>query len=96
MLQVIDIWAPWCGPCKQMMPLIEDLATEYNVPDSQVQIQKVNADEDPVFVEKHGVKAIPTLLFIKNGEVVDKLIGSKSRADIVKTIEAHLIEDSSN
>ena len=89
MLQVIDVWAPWCGPCKQMMPLIEDLATEYNVPESQILIKKVNADEDPEFVQKYGVRAIPTLLFIKADEVVDKLIGAKTRIEIVQTIEKH-------
>lgn len=89
MLVVTDIWAPWCGPCKAMMPLIEELAAQYNVPDSQIQIKKVNADEDPDFVQKHDIRGIPTLIFEKNGEVVEKMVGGKPKSVIIEAIEKH-------
>lgn len=91
MLEVVDVWAPWCGPCKQMMPVIEDLASEYNVPDSKVNIKKVNADEDQDFVVKYGIRGIPTLLFMKDGEVVDKIVGATTRINIVKLIEQYSV-----
>jgi thioredoxin 1 len=87
MLKVIDVWAPWCGPCKMMMPTIEKLAQEFNVPDSQVEIIKINADENPEQVAKYQVRGIPTLLFEKDGEVVARLVGAKKESEIRETIK---------
>jgi thioredoxin 1 len=87
MLKVIDVWAPWCGPCKMMMPTIEKLAQEFNVPDSQVEIIKINADENPEQVAKYQVRGIPTLLFEKDGEVVARLVGVKKESEIRETIK---------
>ena len=75
MLKVIDFWAPWCGPCKVMMPVLESLTNEYNKPDSEVEIIKVNADEDPDLCRKYNIRSIPTMIFEKNGEVVKTLSG---------------------
>ena len=86
MLKVIDVWAPWCGPCKMMMPTIEKLAKEFNVEDSNVEILKINADENPDQVAKYQVRGIPTLLFEKDGEVVARLVGVKQEAEIRETI----------
>lgn len=87
MLKVIDVWAPWCGPCKMMMPTIERLAKEFNVEDSNVEILKINADENPEQVAKYGVRGIPTLLFEKDGEIVARLVGVKQEAEIRETIK---------
>ena len=86
MLKVIDVWAPWCGPCKMMMPTIEKLAKEFNVEDSNVEILKINADENPDQVAKYQVRGIPTLIFEKDGEVVARLVGVKQEAEIRETI----------
>lgn len=87
MLKVIDVWAPWCGPCKMMMPTIEKLAKEFNVPDSEVEIIKINADENPEAVAKYQVKGIPTLIFEKDDEVVARLVGVKQETEIRDTIK---------
>lgn len=87
MITVTDYWAPWCGPCKMMMPTIEKLAEEYNVPDSKVQIKKVNVDEDSEAAAKLGIRSIPTLVFEKNGDEVDRKSGSLPYEKIKEIIE---------
>lgn len=87
MLKVIDIWAPWCGPCKMMMPTIEKLAAEFNVPESNVTIEKINADDNPALVKQYGVMGIPTLIFEKEGEVVARFVGVKQEKEIREEIQ---------
>ena len=69
---LVDFWAPWCGPCLAMAPVIEELAKEY---EGRVKVAKVNVDESPVIAGKYGIKGIPTVLFFKNGKLVDTLTG---------------------
>ncbi|MEM1300037.1 MAG: thioredoxin [Pseudomonadota bacterium] len=76
---VVDFWAEWCGPCKQIGPALEELATEMG---EQVTIAKVNIDDSPNAPSKYGVRGIPTLLLFKDGEVVDKKVGAAPKRDI--------------
>ncbi|SET27930.1 thioredoxin [[Clostridium] polysaccharolyticum] len=71
-LIIVDLYADWCGPCKMLGPVIEQLAQEY---EGKVKIGKLNVDESPAIAQKYGVMTIPTVLFFKNGEVVHKIVG---------------------
>lgn len=85
-LVVIDFWAQWCGPCKALGPTIEEIATEY---DGQVVVGKCDVDENNDIAMQFGVMNIPMLVFVKNGELVDTLVGRVPKEDIVKKIEAN-------
>jgi thioredoxin 1 len=86
-LTVVDFWAPWCGPCLALGPTIEALATEY---DGIANIGKINVDENPNVSMTYGITSIPCIIFIKNGEVVDKQVGAVPKAVIEKKIVQHL------
>lgn len=84
---VIDFWATWCGPCRAVAPIVDELATEY---EGRVKIGKCNVDEEPDTSMEYGIRSIPTLLFFKNGELVDKQVGAGTKATIQAKIEALL------
>jgi thioredoxin 1 len=84
-LSVVDFWAEWCGPCRAIGPVIEELAKEY---DGKVKVGKVNVDHNPQVSMNYGITSIPAILFLKNGEVVYKLVGAQPKANFVKKIEA--------
>lgn len=76
-VSLVDFWAPWCGPCKMLSPVIDKLAEEY---EGKAKICKVNTDEEGNLAAKFGVRSIPTMFFIKDGEVVDQIIGAVSES----------------
>ncbi len=81
---VVDFWAPWCGPCKAIGPVIEELAGSYG---EQVKFTKCNVDDNPVTPGKFGIKAIPTLIFFKEGKVVDQITGMVAKSKLEDTIK---------
>jgi len=80
---VVDFWAEWCGPCRAIIPHIEALADEYA---GQVVIGKLNVDENDASCEKYGIRNIPTILFFKNGEIIDKQVGAISKDVLAKKV----------
>lgn len=86
-LVVLDFWAQWCGPCKMISPIVEELAEEFT---GKAVIGKVDVDANQELPMKYSVRSIPTLLFIKNGEVVDRQVGALSKDALKSKIEKHL------
>ncbi len=84
---LVDFWAEWCGPCKMIAPVLEELATEL---DGQLTIAKVDVDAEAALASQYGITAIPTLLVFKGGQIVDQMRGAKSKRAIRDTIEPHL------
>lgn len=80
---LIDFYADWCGPCKMMAPVIEEIAAEFA---GTVKVGKLNVDESPATAGKYRVMSIPTLLIVKNGEVVDTIVGAVSKAQVVEKL----------
>lgn len=84
---VVDFWAEWCGPCRMITPIIEELSKEY---DGKAVVGKVNVDENPEVAMKYGIRSIPTILIIKDGEVVEKQVGTTTKQVLADKIDAHL------
>ncbi len=82
---LVDFWAPWCGPCQMMGPVIEELAREYE--DKAVKIGKLNVDENPATAEKYGVMSIPTFKIFKGDQVIDEAIGAQPKAGLKEKID---------
>jgi len=85
---LLDFWAVWCGPCLRFAPVIEQIAKEYK---DKLKVCKLNVDEAPKIASSYGIMSIPTLAIFKNGEVVDKIVGALSKAELETAIKSHLI-----
>ena len=84
---VVDFWAEWCGPCRMVAPVVEELAAEYQ---GKVRFARMNVDENPTTPAKYGIMSIPTLILFKNGEAVDKIIGARSKDDFKRWLDSKL------
>lgn len=84
---LVDFWAPWCGPCKMIAPVVSELAEQF---EGKARIGKLNVDENKVTAAEYGVRSIPTLILFKDGEPVKQFVGVKPKSAFAKAIEAHL------
>jgi len=84
---LVDFWAPWCGPCRMVAPIVDELAGEY---DGKVKFLKLNTDDNVQTASRYGVRSIPTLMIFKNGEAVDHVIGFRPKSQLKQTIEKAL------
>ncbi|MDD3242922.1 MAG: thioredoxin [Eubacteriales bacterium] len=80
---LVDFWAPWCGPCRMVSPIVDQIAEERN----DVTVGKINVDEQPELAQQFGVMSIPTLLVFKGGQVANKAVGARGKADILKMLD---------
>lgn len=84
---LVDFWAPWCGPCRMLAPAIDQLAEEF---ENKAKICKVNTEEEPDLTSEYQVRSIPTILFFKNGEIVDQMIGATTKAKLEEKLNSLL------
>ncbi|MBL7938648.1 MAG: thioredoxin [Flavobacteriales bacterium] len=84
---MVDFWAEWCGPCRMVGPVVEELAKEY---DGKAVIGKLNVDNNPQVAMKYGIRSIPTILFLKNGQVVDRSVGAVPKSQLSQKLQGQL------
>jgi thioredoxin 1 len=84
---LVDFWAPWCGPCRMVAPIVEELANEY---DGKVSFYKLNTDDNIQVASKYGIRSIPTIMIFKGGEPVDQVIGFRPKNDLKRTLDKAL------
>ena len=84
---LVDFWAVWCGPCRMVGPVVEEIANDY---EGKAIVGKVDVDNNPEVAQKYGIRNIPTILFLKNGEVVDKQVGAVGKAALAEKLDAML------
>lgn len=86
---LVDFWAPWCGPCRMVAPVVQEIADQY---EGRVKVVKLNTDENPQTASQYGIRSIPTLMIFKGGQKVDVVVGAVPKATLSGTIERHLGE----
>ena len=84
---LVDFWAPWCGPCRMVAPVVEEIAQQY---DGQVKVVKLNTDENPNTASQYGIRSIPTLMIFKGGQRVDMVVGAVPKSTLATTLEKYL------
>ncbi|KAB8335381.1 thioredoxin [Scytonema tolypothrichoides VB-61278] len=84
---LVDFWAPWCGPCRMVGPVVNEIADQYK---DQVKVVKLNTDENPNVASQYGIRSIPTLMIFKNGQKVDMVVGAVPKTTLSNTLEKYL------
>ncbi len=92
-LVMVDFWAVWCGPCQMVAPIVDELAQEYA---GKVRVRKLNTDENPEVAGRYQIMSIPTILFFKNGELVERLVGARPKRQFKEVIDKLLAQPSTN
>ena len=84
---LIDVWAPWCGPCRMVAPIVDEIATEF---EGKIKVFKLNTDENPNVASQYGIRSIPTLMIFKGGQKVDTVVGAVPKTTLSSTISKYL------
>lgn len=84
---LVDFWAPWCGPCRMVAPVVEEISEQY---DGKVKVVKLNTDENPSVASQYGIRSIPTLMIFKGGQRVDMVVGAVPKTTLANTLEKYL------
>ncbi|MFN6465719.1 MAG: thioredoxin [Nostoc sp. DedVER02] len=84
---LVDFWAPWCGPCRMVAPVVDEISEQYK---DQIKVVKVNTDENPQVASQYGIRSIPTLMIFKDGQKVDMVVGAVPKSTLASTLEKYL------
>ena len=82
---LVDFWAEWCGPCRMITPILEELASEYS---GKLTVAKINVDDEPELAQRFNVRSIPTIVIMKDGEVAEQIVGTRSKQDLLNAVDA--------